>query len=166
MSEDDTEDPSDTEHAESGWGDRSRGFHFEAGLRPLSDLLGNLVEVTVGEAPPPDDPVDWEAIEEPDDEPRRTDESADRSERASDVARDAALIDSRFEDESGVVVVDVPGASKDDLSVGIDPRTCDLVIGLEGTVLERVRLPWESAEATRVWFNNGVLEVDLRPGDS
>ncbi|QLG63941.1 Hsp20/alpha crystallin family protein [Halorarum salinum] len=75
------------------------------------------------------------------------------------------MFDARFDDDEFVVTADVPGTSKDDLSIGIDPKTNDLVIGKNGTVLERVSLPWQSPEATRVWFNNGVLEVRVRPAD-
>ena len=147
----------------------SRGFHLEAGLRPLKDLLGNLVEVTVTDAPPPpDETADWSSVE---DSSRRPLDESDRTPPAERPSPDRSsadaeyLVDTRRENGEFVVTADVPGASKSDLSVGIDPRTNELVIGVDGTVVERVDPPWRSVEASKVWFNNGVLEVGLRPTD-
>lgn len=89
----------------------------------------------------------------------------DGTERGRGSASDDHLIDTRRRDDEFVVVADVPGASVDDLSAGIDRRSNELVIGRNGDVLGRVDLPWESAEAVAVLFNNGVLGVRLRPGD-
>ena len=154
----------------------SSGFHLEAGLRPLRDLLGNLVEVSVTDAPPPsEESTDWSTVDDESSrrsvgEPRRS-TNRDRTNRARKKRQrtspsDEYLIDTRREDGEFVVTADIPGASKDDLSVGIDPWTSELVISLGGTVLERVDPPWHSVEATKVWFNNGVLEVRLRPDGS
>ena len=154
----------------------SSGFHLEAGLRPLKDLLGNLVEISVTDAPPPsEETTDWSSV---DDESSR--QSVDKSSRPTDRERtsrsrtkrrhaspsDGHLVDTRREDGEFIVTADIPNASRDDLSVGIDPRTNELVIGVAGTALERVDPPWRSVEATKVWFNNGVLEVRLRPDGS
>lgn len=73
------------------------------------------------------------------------------------------LLDTRFEGDEFVVIADIPGASKDDLSVGISHSTTKLVIKKDGRVLERVPLPWDSVEATRIWDNNGILDVRVRP---
>ncbi|MFC4543931.1 Hsp20/alpha crystallin family protein [Halosolutus amylolyticus] len=149
------------------------GFRFEAGLRSLTDLLDALVDVTVTDAlPPPAERADRST------DPRGR--SGDDPGRASDGDRSNGfhttgrrptpaaehLVDSRRADGEFVVTADVPGASRDDLSVRIDPRTSELVITVSGTVLERVATPWRSVEATRVRFNNGVLEVRLRSADS
>ena len=75
----------------------------------------------------------------------------------------AYLFDTRREGDEFVVMADIPGATVDELTVGIDPGTTQLVIGRGDTVLERVGTPWNAAEITRAWFNNGILEVRLRP---
>ncbi|MFC4439134.1 MULTISPECIES: Hsp20/alpha crystallin family protein [Natrialbaceae] len=85
-----------------------------------------------------------------------------RGNRAREPASDDCLIDTRFDDEF-IVIADIPGVSKDDLSVGINPKTNTLVISKVGIVLERIPLPWQPTEATTVRFNNGVLEVRVRP---
>lgn len=85
-----------------------------------------------------------------------------RGNRAREPASDDCLIDTRFNDEF-IVIADIPGACKDDLSVGIDSKTNTLIISKDGFVLERVPLPWQSTEATTVRFNNGILEVRIRP---
>ena len=77
-----------------------------------------------------------------------------------------SLVDTRVEDDEFIVTADIPDTTRDDLSVGIHPRTNTLVIGRDGSVLRRVDIPWLSPEATRVWFHNGVLEVRLQPGDA
>ncbi|WP_246308116.1 Hsp20/alpha crystallin family protein [Halorarum salinum] len=129
----------------------------------------------MSESPPPaEDPVDRATVDESESDTQRGDVDRRRSgngprrrrtRRVRKAGSDGCLFDARFDDDEFVVTADVPGTSKDDLSIGIDPKTNDLVIGKNGTVLERVSLPWQSPEATRVWFNNGVLEVRVRPAD-
>jgi HSP20 family molecular chaperone IbpA len=87
------------------------------------------------------------------------------ADRASDPTLDDCLIDVRFDDEF-IIVADIPGANKSDLSVGIDSKAKILVIWMNETVLGRVTLPWNSVDTTAVWFNNGVLEVRLQPAES
>lgn len=169
--EDDADsNPSDDERTERN------GFHLEAGLRPLSDLLGSLVDVTVTDAPPPstdstprseanDDPP-GELEDQPDQPADREQTSRPRTVRRRASVPDEYLIDTRREDGEFVVTADLPGVSVDDLSIGIDSRSNRLVIDAADTVLEPVDLPWRSVEATRVQFNNGVLEVRLRPTES
>ncbi|WP_265110158.1 Hsp20/alpha crystallin family protein [Halosolutus halophilus] len=161
-----TEDDSTAEGTPDDGDDRTgaSGFRFEAGLRSLTDLLDALVDVTVTDVLPP--PAE------------RTDRSTDRRRRSGDdplgfhatrrrpSSAAGPLVDTRRADGEFVVTADVPDASRDDVSVGIDPRTSEVVITVSGVVLERVATPWRSVEATRVRFNNGVLEVRLRPDDS
>lgn len=168
MSDEDRDERDDPEPGECGTEDRSRGFRLEAGLRPLSSLLGNLIEVNVSESPPPpEDPVDWAAVDENGGEQQRRDDRLERkrTKRIRKAESDDYLIDTRFDDDEFIVTADIPGVNKDELSVGINPETNNLVISKEGTVIESVDLPWESPEATCVWFNNGVLEVRLRPSE-
>ena len=77
-------------------------------------------------------------------------------------SRTACLFDTRRVGDEFVVMADIPGATVDELTIGIDPRTTQLVVGRGATVLERVDTPWDVAEVTRAWFNNGILEVRLR----
>lgn len=164
MSDDDTNDRDDPEREESGGEDRSRGFHLEAGLRSLSSLLGDLIEVNVNESPPPPaESVDWSNVDESEGEQRSDDRSRrKRTVRVRKAESEECLIDTHFDDDEFVVTADVRGTNKDELSVGIDPKTNDLVIGKDGSVLARVPLPWQSPETTNVWFNNGILEVRMR----
>lgn len=167
--DDDSDRPPDDEQTDSN------GFHLEAGLRPLSDILGNLFEVTVTDVPPPpSEPTDQSAPEDEtrrrfEDEPQQSPDhdrtSRPRTKRRRAPSSDEYLIDTRREDGEFVVTADIPGANVDDLSVGIDPVTNELVIGLNGSVLDRVDPPWRSIEATRVRFRNSILEVRLRPDE-
>lgn len=168
MSDEDTDEQDDPELGESEAEDHSRGFRLEAGLRPLSGLLGNLAEVKVSESPPPpENPVDWTTVDESSGDQQQREDKAERkrTKRARTVESDNYLIDTRFDDNEFIVNADIPGASKDDLSVGIHPNTNQLVISKDGTVLERVDLPWKSPETTKVWFHNGILEVRLRANE-
>ncbi|MDL5362496.1 Hsp20/alpha crystallin family protein [Halalkalicoccus sp. NIPERK01] len=167
MSDEGTDEGDEAESKKSATDERTggalRGFRLEAGLRPLTDLLGSLIEVNVSDAPV--------RSQEPNDESEpihRSTADEPRSNRTKRVRSTGSengecFVDTRWIDDEYLVTADVPGASKDDLSVGIDPRTNELVIGRDGSALERVDLPWASAEATTVRFNNGVLAVRLRP---
>lgn len=166
MTDENTDDREPTESNGAATDDRSGGFRLRGELSLLSDLLGSLVEVNVEGAPPPrDDPPDrpmGDAVREPADD----DQDRDRSRRVRTAEDDDTLIDTRFEGETFVVIADVPGASKDDLSLGIDPDANELVLQREGSVAARIDLPWRSVEPTRVWFRNGILEVRLRPSEA
>ncbi|WP_312911988.1 Hsp20/alpha crystallin family protein [Natronosalvus caseinilyticus] len=161
MSEEDTDDSNDPNSSESE--DRPRAFRLRAGLRSLSTLLGNLVEVSVDESPPPVNSANRTTVEGGGEYRRRQEDQPERT-RVKRVRKTTAdhLIDTRLDGDEFLVTADVPGASKDDLSVGIDSSTNQLVIGREGTVLERVEIPWRSPETTEAWFNNGVLEIRVR----
>lgn len=148
---------------------RSRGFRLEAGLRPLSGLLGDLIEANVSEPPPPpEDTVEWETVDETERDHYFQGEKPEhkQTKRIRKWISDDQLFDTRFDDDEFIVIADIPGASKDNLSVGINSVANTLVIAKEGTVLGRVELPWDSPETTKVWFNNGVLEVRLQASSS
>lgn len=162
MSNDDSNERDDA-HDGARDDDRASGFHLEVGLRSLSGLLGDLLEVSARNSPPPNNPVDWSSVDAADRDQRGPSE---RERRARDRADEDYLVESRTEGDEFVVHADIPGATKDELSVGIHPRTNDLVIGRDGHVIERVQIPWASHEATNVLFNNGVLEVRLRATDT
>lgn len=141
--------------------DGPREFHVAVGLRPLSDLLGHLVEATVGE--PPGDATDRTAVGSDGRNESRTKRKRTKRVRARGVESDERLVDARIEGDEFVVVADIPGASGEDLSVGVHPGTNEFVIGRNGSVLERIDLPWDPIEPTAVRFNNGVLEARFRP---
>lgn len=167
MSDEPTDDEDEPERQEHGSEDDSRGFHLEAGLRPLSDLLGSLAEVNVSDSPPPPaDPEGWTAGDERDRQLETDDPSRTRTKRIRGAESAECHVDTRIEDNEFVITADIPGASKDDISVGINPKTNTLVISTDETVLTRVDLPGHSPETTNVWFNNGVLEVRLRSAGS
>lgn len=139
--------------------DGPQGIRLEIGLRKLYDVIHSLVGVDIARTPPTDG----------------TGERTDRTEARSDAesrfdspngprnaTADRYLIDTRFEGDEFVVHADIPGAGTDEITVGLDPRTDQLVIAETGFLVESVDLPWSSPEATNVRFNNGVLEVRLR----
>jgi HSP20 family molecular chaperone IbpA len=84
---------------------------------------------------------------------------------ATDVgeAADGSHVETYQEDEHVLVVVDLPGVDFGDVSAGIVETTNDLVVLVEGAVVERVSLPGERFEVRKSTFNNGVLEIRLRP---
>lgn len=148
--------------------EQRRGFHLEAGLRPLSDLLGNLVEVNMSNAPPPptatEETGEWSETDETEGDHHRTESKPERkrTKHVRTSTTDQCLIDTRLSNGELTIMVDIPGAKKDDISIGRNPRTNKLVISKDGTVIGRVDLPWESPKTTKVWFNNGVLEIRMR----
>lgn len=143
---------------------------LQAGLRSLSEGLGNLVGEDarrtssrrgVGTRP--------SAGRERTSLSRRADESEpERIEpsRGSTVESAECLVDTRLADGEFVVTADLLGASKDDVSAGINPRTNELVISKADTTVGRVDLPWSSPETKNAWFNNGILEVRVRSADA
>lgn len=172
MSDDgDAHDGADGDAQDSGDGeahegdDQLREFHVEVGLRPLSGLLNSLFEFGVRSGSvPTGDRADRSTIDERLEDRRRGDApDEERSPGAGAAADDEHLVDTRHEGDEFVVTADIPGASRDDLTVGIDPRTNELVVKRDGDELDRVAMPWESVDPERVIFNNGVLEARFRP---
>lgn len=93
---------------------------------------------------------------------RRTDsEKPERGTGVDESRSKPCSIEKRSTHGELVVVADVPGASVDNLSVGITTGTDELVIRRNGTDVGRVALPWPSPEVTRCRFKNGVLEVRM-----
>lgn len=166
MSENDTEDQNEPKTEEPEADDRPRGLGLEACVQRLSDLLGWLFEVSVTESPPPSaETIAETATDEGarDDQQREASSGANRPKRVRKTRAETYLLDTRFEDDAFVVIADIPGASQEDLSVGINHITYKLVIKKDGRVFERVSLPWYPVEVTRVWYNNGILDIRVRP---
>lgn len=146
---------------------------INVGVSPLGDLLGGLLDVGTARS---GREGEWQSVDEPNRrsgrEPGRGDGSTGRGEPGRhdatfadepvDVA-DEFLVETHRGEEELVVTAELPGVEEEDLSVGIDVPSNDLVIAAEGRTIERVSLPWASTDAARVWFNNGVLEIRLRP---
>lgn len=58
------------------------------------------------------------------------------------------------------------GASIDDISAGVSPKTNELIISQTDTVVGRVDLPYASPKLKKAWFKNGILEIYLESSDS
>jgi HSP20 family molecular chaperone IbpA len=137
---------------------------LQAGLRSLSEGLGNIVGEDAkrsSRGPPRSRPPTQRTQAN---QKQRRDSSERKRARKSESTD--CLIDTRLDDGEFVVVADLPGANKDDLTSGINPRTNELVIKKTGTTVGRVELPWTSSEMRKAWFKNGVLEVYVRSDDT
>lgn len=137
---------------------------LQAGLRSLSEGLGNLVGEDAkrsSKGPPRSRPS---MRRTPANRKQRTDSSKQKQTRKSE--SEEWLIDTRLDDDEFVVVADLPGANKDDLTAGINPGTNELVIKKAGTTVGRVEVPWTSPEMQKAWFKNGILEVYIRSDDA
>lgn len=143
-------------------------LRLEGVLEPVTGLLGSLVGLGADTGSPlPGDSVDWTTVEERTGggAPGDRGSGGGRTRRTGETREGEYLLDTRFDGEEFVVTADIPGTSRDDLTVGIDPDTTEFVIKRDGTELERIATPWESVEPVRVLFNNGVLEARFRPGE-
>ncbi|MFC6906132.1 gas vesicle protein GvpH [Halalkalicoccus tibetensis] len=77
-------------------------------------------------------------------------------------ADDDHLVDIREEEDAVVVLADLPQATAEDVTAGIDRERGDLVIGLGSEVIERIPLGDAGIDVADSTFRNGVLEVRLR----
>lgn len=137
----------DDQHDSNGRNGRTGlvDLHLNVGFQSITDLLDGLDAAGDRSDPSP--------------APSAGSEAAGRE------GMDYVVETTRFEDEF-VVTADLPGTDESDVNVSIDLGTNELVIATDGGVVERVPLPWAPTEATKVWFNNGVLEVRLVPTES
>ncbi|QLD90574.1 hypothetical protein HWV07_16640 [Natronomonas salina] len=70
-------------------------------------------------------------------------------------------VDVRHDDDGRLVVVaDLPNVDPDDLTVGLDEETNELVVGVEDRAVERLALPWP-VDDVEGRFNHGVLELRI-----
>ena len=93
--------------------------------------------------------------------PQADDERAGTDEPSPDGTERAAVVHET--DEGVVVTLDLPDVHPTDLSAGVDASARALVVGEDGTVIERVALPRGDLEVAGASFNNGVLDVRLGP---
>ncbi|WP_293031406.1 gas vesicle protein GvpH [Natronococcus sp.] len=137
---------------------------LQARLRSLSERLESVVgeEAKRSSRGPPRSRPSTRRTEA--NRKQRTDSS--RRKRARKSESTECLIDTRLDGDEFVVVADLPGANKDDLTAGINPETNELVIKKTDTTVGRVELPWASSEMQKAWFKNGVLEVYIRSDDA
>lgn len=172
MSNDDSgdDDQSDSEESDD---DRIRELRLEVGLQPVTGLLGSLVDLGASTGSPvPDESVDWTTVDDRIDggteaEGHREDATGpSQSRQIGETADGEYLLDTRYDGDEFVVTVDIPGSTRDDLTVGLDRDSNRLVIKKGGTELERIEMPWDSVEPGRVLFNNGILEARMRRGES
>ena len=70
----------------------------------------------------------------------------------------------RYDEGADEVVIagDLPGVDPDDVGVRFDDDSDELVVGVRGRPVERVRLPWPVADVES-GFRNGVLQLRIRP---
>lgn len=72
-------------------------------------------------------------------------------------------VDSHRTEDDLTVVADLAGADRSDVTTGIDPDRNELVVGVDDRVAGRVDLPWDPVEVADSTYNNGILQVRLRP---
>lgn len=93
---------------------------------------------------------------------RRSGGTADRE---SADARADYRVDHHREGDELTVIADLGGTEHDDVTAGIDPNRGEFVVAVDESVAGRVPLPWDPVEAVETTYNNGVLQVRLRPVD-
>ncbi|ELZ01633.1 hypothetical protein C482_06262 [Natrialba chahannaoensis JCM 10990] len=142
---------------------------LQAGLRSLADGLRNAVEGdTSGTAPSrtPSQPHPAADRKQTKQNQRADTGKHKRKKRTRESKSDECLLDTRVSDDTFIVTADMLGASLDDITVGMTPRTNELIIKKTGTVVGRVDLPLAAPEMKEAWFKNGILEVHLKSEDS
>ena len=75
-------------------------------------------------------------------------------------------IDVREEENAVLVLADLPQATAEEITAGIDRERGELVIGIEGGSTERIPLGDADIVVADSTFNNGVLEVRLGTTES
>lgn len=133
----------------------------DVGGQPLTNLLGGLLDVKAsthrdrGDRQRVDDAASGNSHGQSGARVQDTDEPVE--------VADEYLVETHRTDDEFVVTAELPGVDEEDLSVGIDVPSNELVIAARGKPIDRVELPWPSTDAAKVWYNNGILEVRLRP---
>ncbi|MDS0297743.1 hypothetical protein NDI76_03185 [Halogeometricum sp. S1BR25-6] len=94
---------------------------------------------------------------------RRQGGTADREETD---ARADYRVDHHREGDELTIVADLADAAHEDVTAGIDPNRGEFVVAVSGRVAGRVSLPWDPVDVASTTFNNGVLQVRLRPVDA
>lgn len=132
---------------------------INVGLQSISDLIGEALGGGTGRRREQGDHVRSGVGVRPSEKRRSGDGSVGST--STDYKVDSQRTDDQF-----IVTADLPGVNESDVDVGVDLRTNELVIEVEGQTIDRVSLPWPAADAAKVWFNNGILEVRVVPSSS
>lgn len=96
------------------------------------------------------------------DEPSEAGNSGSSGSTTPAPADDDHLVDLREEEDGVVVLADLPQATAESVTAGIDRERDELVIGLGSDVIERIPLGDAEIAVADSTFRNGVLEVRLR----
>lgn len=139
--------------AERGSKDGKTGHGTVSGKHTRTDY-----GFSVGTGPDPDSL--WERLGV--DEPSEAGDAGSSGSTTPAPADDDHLVDVREEEDAVVVLADLPRATAEDVTAGIDRERDDLVIGLGSEVIERISLGDAGIAVADSTFRNGVLEVRLR----
>lgn len=142
------------QEAERSGEGKGRGSGTVSGGRGRTDY-----GFTVSTGPDPDSL--WERLGV--DDPSDGGDSRSTTPRSTD---EEYLVDVREEEDGVVVLADLPRATAESVTVGIDRGRNDLVIGLDGKVVERIGLGEADISVADSTFRNGVLEVRLRTDET
>lgn len=133
------------------------------GMHPLAELLDTLLTVAESDRVSAETGGSISTVEDHLDRRRAEERSRREAGRSGDAAADDYHLRTQRYGDEYVVVADLLGATEDEIEAGVSRRTGELVIRRSGEVVGRASLPWDDAEATSAWFNNGILEIHLRP---
>lgn len=147
------------------------GIRLDVGLTAVTDLVDSLLDADVSRPTQdqprrrPDGPGKVGRKRDDHVSPARDADAAPDAGESTEESVDTDEFHVRTDesDDALTVVADLPGISEDDLSVGLAGDGDALVVAVHDQVVDRVSLPWDPVAVTRVWFNNGVLEVVVRP---
>lgn len=152
--------------------DEFTGIRLDIGLTSVTDLVNSLLDADVSRPTQdhprrrPDGPGKvGRKRDEPPPSPGDAGGASDEEGTPSEtVQTDTYHVRTYEGDGELTVVADLPGVNEEDLSVGLT-KGDDLLVAVDGTPVDRITLPWDPMVITKVWFNNGVLEVVVRPID-
>lgn len=91
-----------------------------------------------------------------------SEESADEPTATTKPDTEEYLVDVRESEDGVVVLADLPRATAEGVTAGIDRERNELVIGIDDEVVERIPLGSADIAVADSTFRNGVLEVRLR----
>ena len=157
-----SDDPDDEESDENA----RFGVDIGVGLRTIADILRELDErgQVSGEGRRDGVSFDYSARTGLGPRPGGRDDQTPRPRRKrARVSEEIdAHVDARRDGDELVVTADLPGVDEENLSVGFDGGATELVLGVDGSSVGRVPVPWDAVEVADATFNNGVLVVRVR----
>ncbi|WP_248905496.1 gas vesicle protein GvpH [Halocatena marina] len=69
----------------------------------------------------------------------------------------------RYVDGNVLVTIDIPEVDPETVSAGVDNRTGELLLGIDGTIEERIPLRQKGLKIVTASVTNGILEFHLQP---